>query len=92
MILITLVELYEVATPSPHAHDEVAVQLGVSLRIEQSVAIEGVELKLVATQADVGANELSQLLDTLLVADKALVELDGERTAIDGILEIWLRE
>ena len=53
MILIALVKLYEVATPTPYAHNQIAVQLWVSLRLEQLLAIERIELQLMTTQTDV---------------------------------------
>ena len=92
MILITLVELYEIAAPTPNANNKVAVKLRVSLRLEQLIAVESVELQLMTSETDVRADKHSQLLDGLLIAEDAVIQLDGERTAIDGILEIWLRE
>ncbi len=90
MILITLVELHEVAAPTPYAYNQIAVELRVCLRIEQTISIERIELQLMTSKANVRADKHRQLLNSLLVAEDTLIQLDSQRTTVDNILEVWL--
>ena len=87
MVLVTFVQFDEIAAPAPDAHDQVAVPLGMHLGVEQLFAADGIELQLVAAQGDVGLDEHAQFADALLVVEDRLVELEGQRPAVDHILQ-----
>ena len=58
LVLIAFVKFDEVSAPSPHAHDEVAVALGMFLRVEKRLAVDGVDLHLVSAALDRAAEIL----------------------------------
>lgn len=90
MVLITLVQLDEIAAPAPHTHDEVAIFLGMFLRVKQFLKADGVELQLMSAEYDEGADKLAEFHDCLFVAEDALVELQSQRSAVDYLLQMRL--
>ena len=88
MVLVADVELVEVAAPAPNAYDEVGVVFGVLLRVEQTVAVDGVELHLMSTEIDESLDEHGNLLFALVVAEDCVVNLHGEGAAVGDALHI----
>jgi len=72
MVLITFVQLDEIAAPAPYTHDEVAMPLGMLLRVQQFLETDGVELKLMSAENDEGADKLSELHHSLVALRKML--------------------
>ena len=55
--------------------------LGMLLRVQQFLEADGVELKLMSAENDEGADKLSELHHSLVVAEDAFIQFDGEPTA-----------
>ena len=92
MLLIGKVELVEVAAPAPYAYDEVGIILGVLLRVEKSVAVDRIELKLMTAKLDEGLDELCRFFDALVVAEYGIVKLKSQGSAVDYVRHIKFRE
>ena len=85
VILIFDVKLVEIAAPTPNANDEIFMRLGVLLRIEKNVTVDGVELKLMPAEVDESLYKSRYLFDPVIVAEGIAVYLHGERAAVDDL-------
>lgn len=85
VVLIFDIQLVEVAAPAPYAHNEVRIILGVLLCIQQPLAIDGIELQLVTAEEDKAFDKHGDLFDTDVVSQYRVVDLKGERPAVDDL-------
>lgn len=83
MLLILLIQFDEVTAPTPYPDDQIPVRFRVRLRVRQHVAVDGVQLQLVTAQTDKCHYQLCTLFDFLFVTEYAVVQLHGERAAVD---------
>ena len=82
MVLEFLIKLAEVSAPSPYSYYKVGILLGMRLRLEKSLAVYGVYLKLMSAKLNECLNELSYLLFAILVTEYGIVKLYGEGSAV----------
>ena len=68
MVLIALIELYEIAAPAPDPDYEIPVLLRMLLGIEKSVPVDSVYLQLMASEVDVFLDKHCYLRDALIIA------------------------
>ena len=92
VILIRLIELAEIAAPAPDAHYEIAVGIGVSLRIKKNVAVDGIQLKLMTSEINERLHKQSNLTYALGIAKNVVVKLHCQRAAVDNTFHIVPRE
>ena len=62
------------------------------LRIDECLTVDGIDLQLMTATVDEELHELGHLLDTVRLAERAVVDLDRERSAIAHATEIGLGE
>lgn len=82
MVLIFLVKLYEICAPTPDTNDHIRIIFGVLLRIDKSVSVDGIELKLMSAEVNIFLDEGCNLLNALLGIEYGGVEFHGERSAV----------
>ena len=82
VILILRVKLTEISAPAPYSYDKIGMILRVSLCLEQSVSVDGVDLKLMSAKLNKRLDELRHLLFSLLVTENGIVKLYCERTSV----------
>ena len=82
VVLINFVQFDKIAAPAPDAHDEIAVVFRVLLRVEQPVAVDGVDLHLVAAEVHVALDEHGAFADGVVIAEHGVGQLDGQRAAV----------
>ncbi len=81
LILQSLAQIAEIIAVAGHAHDQVAVLLGVLLRLAQGVGFDHVELDVMAVHLEIRTHQMGHLLDALLVRQKLGGELLVEQGA-----------
>jgi len=73
MILVFGIELTEVSTPSPNANDQIRITFGMLLCLEQHVAVDRVELKLMSSTREKILHESRNLALSLRIAEHRIV-------------------
>ncbi len=83
MILILFVQLHEISAPSPYSYDQIVVIFRVLLGIQHGIPVYRVDLHLMPSQIDIGFYQSRNLGDAFLSTEQSIVQLNGERAAID---------
>ena len=83
LVLVRPVEFDEATAPTPNANYQVAILLRIFLRVEETVAVNGVELHLRAAPFDEKLDEPSDLFEPVVEREDGVVQFERQRAAVD---------
>jgi len=90
VVLIFRIQLAEVSAPAPYTDNEVGIVLRMCLSIQQTIPIDGIELKLVAAAKNKELDKLCHFAFTLRIAEHIVVHFHSQGTAVDDLAQIKL--
>lgn len=78
--------------PAPYTNNQAAIVFRVLLGIRQAVAVYGVQLHLMTAAEHKQAYRLCHFGDGFILREDTVGEFDRQRTAVQGLFKIRLRE
>ena len=91
LVLELCAEIAEVVAMAGDAHDQVAVSLGVGLRLAQCAGIDDVELDMVAAHGEVGPHQLDEAVQPGIICQQPGRELLAEQCAAGACVSSFAR-